>query len=72
MPNYFQNVYFSRHSLHIGLVLDLVLFQDLDGYFLSSENVRAQAHLPEGTLPEGPTFALGKFKERKEEYLPTM
>ena len=62
MANYLQNVYFSRHTLHIGLVLDLVLLQDLNSNFLSSEDVCAEANLSESTLPEGPTFALGNFK----------
>ena len=34
MSDYFQNVDLSHHSCNISLVLNLVLFEDLDGYFL--------------------------------------
>ena len=59
MPDYFKYVYLSSDSLHITLVLDFVLLQNFDGYFLSSENVSAKAHLAESPLTERPTFALG-------------
>jgi len=39
MTDDLENVDFSRDSLYIGLVLDFILLQYLDGYLLSGDKV---------------------------------
>jgi hypothetical protein len=53
---YLEDVDLAGDALHVGLVLDLVLLEDLDGYLLPREDVSAQAYLAESALPEGPAF----------------
>ncbi len=49
----FKNVYFAGDSLHVGHVNDFVLFQDLDGDFLSGGDVRGQFNLAKSAFAEG-------------------
>lgn len=52
MPNNLQDMDFTRNSLHIRLVLDLVFFKNFDGYFLTSDQVSSKPHLAESTLTQ--------------------
>ena len=52
VPDDLQDVDLSGHSLHVRHVRDPVLLQDLHGHLLSRQNVRAQSHLPERSLPD--------------------
>jgi hypothetical protein len=63
MSNYFKNVDLSGHSLDVGLILDFVLLEDLNGHLLPGEDVGAEADLAKGALPQGPTFALGYYSQ---------
>lgn len=51
MPNELQNVYLSRHALHICNVHYLILFQDLYGYDLARRLVCRQFDLTKGPFP---------------------
>lgn len=51
-----ENMNFSRHSLDIRLIFDLVFLQNFDSDLLSCENVSAQSDLAKGSLTERPTF----------------
>ena len=52
MRNYLQDVDLSGDSLHVVHICDLVLLQDLYGYFLLGINVHAFLHLAERSLSE--------------------
>lgn len=70
VSHYLQNVNLARHTLHIGLVLDLVLLEYFYGYFLACKDMCAQAHLAKSALPKGPAFRERRLKkEGKVSYL---
>jgi hypothetical protein len=46
----------ARDPLNITLILDFVLFKDLDRDLLSCEDMRPKADLAESTLPQRSTF----------------
>lgn len=60
MSDDLENVNFSRYSLDIGLVFDLVLLQYFDCHLLTSYQVRTQSHLSERTLSKRSTYAKQK------------
>lgn len=47
-----QNVDLSRYPFNVGLIFNLVFFEDFDCNFLASDEMRAKSHLSEGTLTE--------------------
>jgi hypothetical protein len=52
MADEFKDMNFTGDSLHVGHVDDFVLFQDLDGNFLSCGDVRGQFDFAESTFSE--------------------
>ena len=53
MPEQFENTYLSAYSLHVCVLDDLLLLQDLDSNFLARGLVNPQLDFPEGALPNG-------------------
>lgn len=53
VSNFFEDGDFAVDALDVGLVLDLVLFQNLDGYLVSGDDVRSLLYLSKGTLALG-------------------
>ena len=56
MSDDLENVNFSRYSLDIGLVFDLVLLQYLDGYFFAGDQMRSQSHCTKSALAQRSTY----------------
>ena len=52
VPNFLEDFDFASNSIDVGLVLDLVLLQYLDGHLLLRYCVDAQLDLSEGALAE--------------------
>jgi hypothetical protein len=52
MPNYFQNVDFSRDSLNIRLIFDFIFFKNLDGNFFACNEMSSQTNFTKCTLPK--------------------
>ena len=50
MSNNFENMDFTRNSLNIRLVFDLVLFQNFDRHLLSGDQMGSQPNFSESTL----------------------
>ena len=50
MPEYFEDADLPGDSLHVSLFNDLVLFENLDSYFLFSSDVSSQLHFSKGAL----------------------
>ena len=52
MTDLLQNFDFSRDSLHILLIVDLVFLENLNGYFFASKCMLAKLDLPESSLAQ--------------------
>ena len=52
VANDLENVDFSSNPLYIRLVFDFVLFQDLDGYFFTRNQMSSQSYFAEGSLSQ--------------------
>ena len=53
MPHSLQNLYFSRYPVHISLILDFALLQDLDGHSLVSDCLYSELDLAECPFAQG-------------------
>lgn len=72
VPHKLKNVDFASNPLHIGLVFDFVLFENLDCHFFACDQVRAQSHFAEGAFSQGPAYTLANTLVTKvASYLPT-
>jgi hypothetical protein len=49
----FKNVDFSRYSLHVSYVDNLLLDQDLDGHFFACQGMGGQLDFTESALSNG-------------------
>ena len=56
MSNDLEDVDFPSYSFDVGLVLDLILLQNLASHLFASDQVRTQPHFTEGTLAEGSSY----------------
>lgn len=52
MTDLLQNFDFSRDSLHILLIVDLVFLENLNGYFFACKRMLAKLDLPESSLAQ--------------------
>lgn len=52
MSHNFEDLYLSRYAFNIGFVLNLVLFEDLDGHLLTGECMCPQSDLAKCSLTE--------------------
>ena len=52
MPDNLENMDFSSNPLNVGLVFDLVLLQNFNGYFLTSDQMSTQPYFSECSLPK--------------------
>ena len=55
-----QNVDLSRYTFNVGLIFNLVFFEDFNGYFLTSDQVGSEPNFSEGALAQG--FAFNRKK----------
>ena len=60
MPNYLQDVDFTRNPFNIRLVLDLVFLKDFDGYFLTCDQMSSEPNFTESALAK--RFAFNRKK----------
>jgi len=65
VPDFFQNLYFPSDAVNVGLVLNLVLLEDLDCHLLLRNRVNSKLHLTEGTLAQS-------FVNKEIRYLPKL
>ena len=72
MPHNFQNVDLSHNSSNVGLILDLVLLEDLDRDLLLRQLVNTFAHLAEGAGPERLTHHVVADKPAIGSFLTTL
>lgn len=56
MSDNLENVNLSRHTFDIGLVFDLIFFQNLDCNFLASDQMSSQSYFTECALSERTTW----------------
>ena len=56
MAYFLENVNLSRHSLYVTLVLNSVLFENLDGDLLSRDRVRSNSDLTESSRAQRPAY----------------
>lgn len=52
VTDFLQNVDLACHAFNVGLVLDLVFLQYLNGHLLVRDRVGADPHFSESALPE--------------------
>jgi hypothetical protein len=52
VPQDLEDADLASHPLHVGLLHDLLLLEDLDGHLLLGRDVDAQLDLPEGSLAQ--------------------
>jgi hypothetical protein len=52
MSHFLQNIDLASHPLHVRLILNFVLLQNLDRHLLVRYRVGAYADLPERALPQ--------------------
>ena len=56
MANFLEYVNLSRYSLYVALVLNSVLFENLDGDLLSRDRVRSNSDLTESSRSQRPAY----------------